>query len=165
MTMNITRRLTLAAPLLLLPGCTTNGTGPTAAEIIADLTAMVKTAERIAPLIAPGLAAQIAPWITVANKALLRLSASLPDGTNALTAADVLRALDGVLDVLASAPGVPPSVQPYIAAIAVLMPLIEAWVARMGAVVPTPKAATRAKVMAPAMTAAEARTKVRAVKP
>lgn len=148
------RRTLLLAPLALA-GCTPGAPGqPSAAQVIADAQAVVTGLDNmqtaLKPLLAPAMAAQIAQAIGIAKGLVATLSAAVPDGTNALTLAQIVNIASGVLAVVSALPGLPPNIAIAAAAASALLPILVAFVTPL---LPAQAPALVAKTATPAAAA------------
>lgn len=163
--MNRRRLLTTAAclPLLALTACPGgSGSGLTLAQVVADVTGMVNGLSAALPaltkLVPATTMARIQADINVAQNLLAQITPKLPDATNAVTIQQIEAVINEILGFVANIPGVPPE----IAAVAILLPIIEAFV---NGLVPSMTASMVMKAPMPAATdAAKARALLK-VKP
>lgn len=152
------RTLILALPLM---SCAT-GAKPTAAQVIADLTGAVTTLDAMTQMPAfaglvtnPATLAQIRSAVAQAKTALATLNASLPDAANATGVQQVFAYLNAALSLLAGLGVLPAPYGTVVAAVSVLLPLVEAWLGGVG--VPRAPALAGPRVAPAGMSAEKAR--------
>ena len=149
-----TRRTLLASvPLAILIGCSSTSGGATPTQIMADIqngvAAAVQSFDAVVKqnpgVINPTAQAQIEGYLSSASSVLSSLSSSMSATAAAPMIQQIEQDLNAVVMVTAGLPAIPPPFSAAVGALAIVLPIIEAWV---NSVIPAAPAASRAAVAA-----------------